>query len=95
MRVVSTEPRNTEAMFSLAQVYADLRNHQKAAEMFQKGLRLSPRNKNALYKLGSLYYKSGRYSDAVNILKKLAEMDPKYLDSENLLRAVEKQLPHA
>ena len=81
-QVTASKPRNTEALYSLAQVYYSLKNFfnlPKSEQLLQKVLKLSPSHRDALYYLGQIHYKGQGYGQAATVWKKLASLN---LDTE-------------
>lgn len=86
------EPRNTNALLNLAQVYYNLENYQKTEEALQRILQLVALHKGALHMLGHLHYRMERYDEAVTILKRLIQADPEYSDATTLLNMAQRHI---
>ncbi len=76
----------------MARIYGDRGNYGKSVEHLQKGLQLSPTNIAALYELGRLLFEAKNYSEAVNVLKRLTSLDPKYPKAQKMLTQAQKRI---
>ena len=85
LQVVMAEPRNKDALLSLAQVYYNLEDYRRAEDTLQTILNLAPLHKDALYMLGYLYYKKELYSEAIATLQRLTQIDSTHSDAKTLL----------
>jgi len=70
---------------SLAHVYRELSNDEKALANFEKAGRKSPRNKDYLWALIEYYKKLGRDEDVQSTARRLLELDPYNDEAKKLL----------
>lgn len=59
--VVSIEPGNGNASFSLGLIYYDLQNHTEAERWFLRSLELAPNDAGSLYNLGVMFTELSKY----------------------------------
>ena len=90
LQVVMAEPRNKDALLSLARVYYNLEDYRRAEDTLQTILNLAPLHKDALYMLGYLYYRKELYSEAIATLQRLTQIDPTHSDAKTLLNMAQK-----
>lgn len=70
---------------SLAQVYRELNNDEKALFNFEQASKKAPRNLDYLWALTEYYQKLGRDEDVTRIARKVLELDPYNKDAKKLL----------
>jgi len=61
---------------NLAQLYFEQKEYEKAIEIYQKYLEISPQNLNVLYNLGIIYYTKKDYDNAISSFEKILEIQP-------------------
>ncbi len=69
--------KNIQVVESLAFLYDETNDKNKASEFFEKLLELEPKNKTALEKLAKFRDYIGDYEGAVEYMERLAQIDPK------------------
>lgn len=69
--------KNIQVVESLAFLYDETNDNNKASEFFEKLLELEPKNKTALEKLAKFRDYIGDYEGAVEYMERLAQIDPK------------------
>ncbi len=69
--------KNIQVVESLAFLYDETNDKNKASEFFEKLLDLEPKNKTALEKLAKFRDYIGDYEGAVEYMERLAQIDPK------------------
>jgi tetratricopeptide (TPR) repeat protein len=69
------EPTNTNVMFFLAQIYAQMGRYADAEALFQRGLTLEPRNVDAMLLLASVFARTGRYQDSSVMLNRILKAE--------------------
>lgn len=70
------EPNNTDVIYNLAMCHTDLNEPEKAIELLQRCISLSPRFANAYVALGYVYVKAGDNEKAKQSLEKALEIEP-------------------
>jgi superkiller protein 3 len=75
-RVQEREPRNTDALRSIARVYDLMDMADKAIATYQQAIALEPAYYAAYSNLGNLYYYRGKYPEAVEQYRKTIECAP-------------------
>ncbi len=73
---LSLDDKRAARLASLAQIYRELNNDEKAVANFEKASNRSPRNTEYLWILMGYYRKLGREEDLLNTAKKILELDP-------------------
>jgi len=66
---LNLHPENPRVLFSLAAVYYELGEYEKAERLFKRVLEEAPFYPDAYYNLGYMYNRSGRWDDALDILR--------------------------
>ncbi|MBI2944280.1 MAG: tetratricopeptide repeat protein [Candidatus Wallbacteria bacterium] len=69
------EPANTNVMFFLAQLYAQMGRFADAEALFQRGLAIEPNNMDAMLLLGSVFARTGRYKDSAIMLQRILDSE--------------------
>ncbi len=75
-RLVALNPKDSEALTLLANLYSIMDRHGDAAEIYQSILVDDPQNFNVRLLLGGLYARRHDYDKARQVLEKLAEINP-------------------
>lgn len=76
-RVLDIEPKNAEALNFIGYSWADRGMHLDRAEaMIRQALELMPEDGNITDSLGWVLYKRGKFAEALEVLKKAADMSP-------------------
>ena len=81
---LSLDNKRAARFASLAQIYRELNNDEKAALNFEKASKKSPRNTEYLWALTEYYRKLGREEDLLNTAKKILELDPYNEDARKM-----------
>ncbi len=89
--VLEKETDNIVALASLANIELADGNHQKAEELYQKALKVTPENGPVQMALADLYARQGRLTEAQDVLSTLVTQNPeqsslRYVYGEFLLR---------
>ena len=74
-RCLELKPDASEACFFLAQYYSEIKNTDKALELFKKATALSPNNMTYMETLGRSYIGKGMFSEAIPVFEKMYEQD--------------------
>jgi len=82
---LSLDSKRAARFASLAQIYRELNNDEKAVLNFEKASKKSPRNTEYLWALVEYYRKLGREEDLFNTAKKILELDPYNEDAKKIL----------
>lgn len=93
--LVSEDP---EVLFRLAHVHQALLHYKKAANLYERALRINPLDHESRYALAICQYKNGMYSDAIFQLNQLINMNGAHIDylyQRALCYIDTKQLPKA
>lgn len=81
---VTVEKNNPEAWLSLGMAQQGLQDLEKAKQTFNKVLALAPKHSSAYYQLGVIAMAHGDRAEAINIGKKLAEIDPDFAEDYSI-----------
>lgn len=81
---VTVEKNNPEAWLSLGMAQQGLQDLEKAKQTFNKVLALAPKHSSAYYQLGVIAMAQGDRAEAINIGKKLAEIDPDFAEDYSI-----------
>ena len=74
-RCLELKPDASEVCFFLAQYYTEIKNTDKALELFKKATVLSPNNMTYMETLGRSYIGKGMFSEAIPVFEKMYEQD--------------------
>lgn len=74
-RCLELKPDASEVCFFLAQYYTEIKNTDKALELFKKATILSPNNMTYMETLGRSYIGKGMFSEAIPVFEKMYEQD--------------------
>lgn len=72
---------NSDALLCMGLVHYGLKRLNKAKELFERAIEVSPHQKSALNYLVLLYEEEGNCSGAVKYLLKLTELEPDHLSA--------------
>lgn len=89
-RALEIEPELPEAMTSLAAVAADRGDHEEAARLYERAIRINPNYSNAHHWYGLFQLQFGEQDAAVRHLAKAEELDPvSHVIKRSLARALQ------
>ena len=74
-RCMELKPDASEVCFFLAQYYTEIKNTDKALELFKKATVLSPNNMTYMETLGRSYIGKGMFAEAIPVFEKMYEQD--------------------
>ena len=77
-KAITLEPKNTEILIRIGNVYIEQRNGNLAAEYFNKALDLDSKNLRAILQKGILYYRSTNYDAAAEQFQKAIAIDASF-----------------
>ncbi len=77
-KAIAIEPKNTQILIRIGNVYIEQRNGNLAAEYFNKALSIDPKNLRAILQKGILYYRSTNYDAAGEEFQKAIAIDPEF-----------------
>lgn len=83
-KILALNPEHAEALLSLAALLISS-EPKRAAELYEKLLRIEPQNAEATYHLGLIYQNSNQTEKAKEMFKKVIELDPSSLPALVLL----------
>lgn len=75
-RAIEMDNKKAGRFVSLAHVYGELGDMEKALDRFEAAIRLEPRNLDYLWNLLDYYEKFSRFSDMRRTIKRILELDP-------------------
>ena len=77
--MLSADANNTEALFTLGQLYtvSIFSQPTKAIELFSHVMELHPTHQEAMVALAKVYTKEGRCKEAKDVVENLLKIDPK------------------
>lgn len=81
LAAVRTDPKNTEALIELGNLYFDHKLYPQAIEYYTRALEQQPNNPNVRTDLGTAYYYSGNPARAVEEYEKSLKVDPNHVNS--------------
>ena len=85
-------PKSFLAPFYLGEVFVHQKNYREGKMLILKGnSRSKGTYRHILYRLGELHLELKEFPSAVNVLEKVAKLDPKYRDVQALLKKARKQ----
>ena len=84
--ILSVEPDHEIANGMLAGIYAELKMPERATACYERVLAMNPQNVLARFQLGLLQLSGGRRQEAVENLRKAAELMPADHESYQQLR---------
>ena len=90
LQVLSADPNNTEALFTLGQLYRETIFSQpgKAIKLFSQVIEEQPTHLEAMLSLAMVYAEEGRCKEAMDMLDKLLKIEPKLAeDAKTILEA--------
>lgn len=87
---IALDDRRAERLESLAQVYHELNDFEKALKYFEIAARRKPKNIELKEILIDYYEREGKITEAVENLKKIIELDPYNKDAKKRLKGFEK-----
>ncbi|MEX2495286.1 MAG: sulfotransferase [Woeseia sp.] len=79
-----------EVWSNMGVVYADMRDTDKAEEMYRRALAADPVYLPALFNLAGLNEEAGRKEPAISLYRRILEIDPKHWDSLTRLAWIER-----
>ncbi len=79
--VVDADPEFAGGYYNLGNLYYDLKQYDRAAAYFQKGIALQPDFAEAHYNLGNLYYDTGKYELAIEHFEKVIALKPDFAEA--------------
>lgn len=88
-KIITREPENYQAHFSLGLSYNKLNKDREAARAFRQAVRLNPEDAQYQTELGKILIKLAEYREAIAPLKKALELDPESVEAEELLSDAE------
>ena len=81
-------PDDFMLMDQLAELYKQQGDHQKAIQLYRRGIERDPNNKNLHRKLGDLYAEIGKTTQAVNEWRKIVERESNQTEQHQRLGAI-------
>ena len=78
MTVITSDPKNTEALVQLANTYFDAERYDDAIKWYEQGLSLNPNNPDARTDLGISYYYSGQADRALQQFDMSLKINPRH-----------------
>ena len=85
-------PKSFRAPFYLGEVFVNQKRYPEGKKLLMKGnSRSKGTYRHILYRLGELHLELNEYTSAVGVLEKVAKLDPRYRDVQNLLKKARKQ----
>ena len=88
---IALDDKRAERLQSLAQVYHELGDAEKALKYFELASRRKPKDNDLKIILVDYYEQVARLEDAIEILKKILESDPYNKEVKSRLRLIEKK----
>ena len=73
---IKNDPKNTDALTTLASLHALRKEHQQAFDLYTKALSIQPNHPGALAGLGTAQSELGHYNDARATLKQVQSLNP-------------------
>lgn len=74
--LIVKDPQNADYQTQVGDIYYDLAQYEKAADSYQRSLKLRPQDQNVETDLAACLYYLGRYDKALEILNKVLEYSP-------------------
>jgi cytochrome c-type biogenesis protein CcmH/NrfG len=78
---VRSDPRNTQALVTLGNLYFDSNQYAKAIDNYEKALAIEPNNPDVRTDLGIMYRAIKEYDRAVKEFREAARIDPTHANS--------------
>jgi tetratricopeptide (TPR) repeat protein len=75
MRAHKIAPENTDVIFLMAQVSMSQNYYEDAIPLLESGLQIAPKRADLLAALGESYFMAGKVEKAIEVFKKLLEID--------------------
>lgn len=89
-KAVKDDPKNADALLSLADVYSRTGEYEKSIEAYRKASKLKEPDAYTYYDMGLVYNRLARYDDAAKAFRQAVELNPDdYRAQEALERAEE------
>lgn len=87
---IAMDDKRAERLQSLAQVYYELEDDEKALKYFEMAAKRKPKDVNLKMILVEYYERLGRYEEAAAVLEKVLELDPYNKEAKIALKALKK-----
>ena len=84
-KAIGINPKFENAFVALGNLQSDVGNYDDAINSFNGVLAFNTESAKANFGLGNVYYERKEYTQAIPVLKKATELDPKYDSAFNLL----------
>ena len=91
-RLHLTQPGNLDVRIDLGRAYEDLKQTQKAYEVYAAGLEYHPGNTRILYAIARQSFVTGNVQEARRIVRRILEVDPAYSKARILHSRIRKRL---
>lgn len=88
---IALDDKRAERLQSLAQVYHELSDTEKALKYFELASRRKPKNNELKMILVDYYEQLGRMEEAIELLKRILETDPYNKEAKTRLKLIEKK----
>jgi len=79
--ILEKDPRNLEAMITLANAYFDTDRYQEAIDAYSKVLAIDPKNPDVRTDMGIMYRKLGQFDKAIQAFRQAAQDQPMHINS--------------
>ena len=83
LQVLSADANNTEALFTLGQLYREsiFLQPSKAIKLFSQVIEKQPTHLEAMLSLAKVYTEEGRCKEAIDVLDNLLKIETKYTET--------------
>jgi len=81
---IKDEKKTSSDYFSLAYSYAEIDEHKKAIDLYQKAIEINPENDEAYNNRGVSYDQLGEYKKAINSYEEAIKINPKASNTYNM-----------
>ena len=91
-QVLKIDPNHSQALNSIAVIFINLKEYQRAKDCFEKAIKINPTYADAHYNLGNMLRDLGELQRAKYCFEKTIEIDPNYVKAHNNLGVIFQKL---
>ena len=91
-QVLKIDPNHSQALNSIAVIFINLKEYQRAKDCFEKAIKINPTYADAHYNLGNMLRDLGELQRAKYCFEKTIEIDPNYVKAHNNLGVIFQEL---